>query len=213
MSRATRTAAVESSPSPEGNPSPDRKAMAEDELRSVYAELRVVARSLLRREPYAHTLESCELVHQAWARVLNGDLRDLADGEPKRVLALAVMNMRRELVDHARRRKAAKRPSARARVQLEDVPLLSHENPETFLAVDALLDRLEAGPENIRNPARKAQCARYALYGGLSEAEIAELMDLPKSTVGSEVRFARAWISAQLEDLSGTGLHGDREPT
>ena len=73
-----------------------------DDLREIYSELRTVARALLRREPYAHTLESCELVNQAWARILHGDLRDAAETDPKSVLALAVTNMRRELVDHAR---------------------------------------------------------------------------------------------------------------
>lgn len=174
-------------------------ATSHEDLSAVYRELRTVARTLLSREPYAHTLESCELVHQAWARVLNGDLRALAEQEPRQVLALAVTNMRRELVDHARRRKAAKRPGARHRVELQDAPLMCVDDPETLLAVDALIDQLESGAERVRNPERKAACARYALYGGLSESEIAELMDLPKSTVGSDVRFARAWIGARLE--------------
>lgn len=183
-------------PTPPGTPS-------HDDLRRIYGELRVVARSLLRREPYAHTLESAELVHQAWARILTGDLRDLAISEPQQVIALAVTNMRRELCDHARRRKAAKRPNAKGRVDLQDAPDLSHEHPETLLAIDALLDELEAGPEHVRNPERKAMCARYALYGGLSEAEIAEVTDLPKSTVGSDVRFARAWLTARLTEEDG----------
>src|SRR5689334_14172978 len=100
-----------------------------EELRAIYSELRVVARALLRREPYAHTLESAELVHQAWARLLAGDLRHLAEGDPKAVIALAVTNMRRELCDHARRRKAAKRPTGKARVELTDAADLSHEHP------------------------------------------------------------------------------------
>jgi RNA polymerase sigma factor (TIGR02999 family) len=169
------------------------------DLRAVYAELRRVARALLRREPYAHTLESCELVHQAWAKVLHGDLRMLAESEPKRVVALAVTNMRRELVDHARRRKAQKRPAAKMRVTLEDAPVLSEEQPDLLLAIDRLLDELEAGGDRIRHGERKAACARYALYGGLSESEIAEALGLAKSTVGADVRFARAWLAVRLE--------------
>ncbi len=173
------------------------------ELRTIYGELRTVARALLRREPYAHTLESCELVHQAWARLLAGDLRQVALDEPQRVIALAVTNMRRELVDHARRRKAAKRPTGRTRVDLADAPDLSHQQPELLLAVDRLLDELEAGPARVRNGARKAEAARYALYGGRSEAEIAEVMGVPKSTVGSDVRFAKAWLGARLDEGAG----------
>jgi RNA polymerase sigma factor (TIGR02999 family) len=172
-----------------------------EELREIYAELRTVARALLRREPYAHTLESCELVNQAWARILHGDLRGAAESDPRSVLALAVTNMRRELVDHARRRKAAKRPTGRSRVDLADGLELSHEQPELLLAIDQLLDQLEQGEDRVRNAARKAQAARYALYGGLSESEIAEVMDLPKSTIGSDVRFARAWLTARLDTV------------
>lgn len=170
------------------------------ELDTVYRELRTVARALLKREPYAHTLESCELVHLAWARLLNGDLRQLAERAPEDVVALAVMNMRRELVDHARRRKAFKRPDARARVQFDDAPLFVREDPETFLAVDRLIDELEHGEERVRNGARRAACARYALYGGLSESEIAEALAVPKSTVGNDVRFVKAWLTTRLAE-------------
>ncbi len=179
--------------------------MAHDQaaLHVLYGELRQVARAMLRREPYDHTLESCELVNQAWMRILNGGLADLAREEPTDVIALAVTNMRRELVDHARRRKAAKRPTSARRVDLDDVPRLSHEQPELFLEVDRLLKELAQGPERVRHGARKAEAARYALYGGLSEAEIAALTGVPKSTVGADVRFARAWLGARLEDEGG----------
>jgi len=170
-----------------------------DELEAVYRELRVIARGLLAREPYQHTLESCELVHLAWARLLDGELREKADEDPRTVIALAVMNMRRVLVDHARRRRAAKRPTSQVRVSFEDAPQQARRDPDTFLEVDRLLSELEAGPDRVRNGARKAEVARYALYGGLTEAEIAAVLEMPKSTVGNDVRFARAWLTRRLE--------------
>ena len=171
------------------------------ELRDVYQELRVTARRLLRNEPYDHTLESCELVNRAWERLLNGDLRDPALEDPRSVIALAVTNMRRELVDHARRRRSQKRPDARVRVDLDDAPLFADARPHTFLEVDRLLDRLERGEdERVRFSERRATVARYALYGGLTELEISKLMDVPKSTVGRDVRFVRAWLMARLEE-------------
>lgn len=168
------------------------------ELQQVYDELRRVARRMLNREPYDHTLESCELVNQAYARMLRSDLRQLAVDNPREVVALAVTNMRRELIDHARRRRALKRPDARGRVSFEDAPVFCHNDPDTFLEVDRLLERLAAGEGRVRNGARKAEVARYALYGGLSESEISEALDVPKSTVGNDVRFARAWLSQRL---------------
>lgn len=168
------------------------------ELAEVYTELRRTARRLLRQEPYAHTLESCELVHQAWARLLGGDLSRLATDSPRDVLALAVLNMRRELVDHARRRRAAKRPDPCGRVQLEDASLMAHEDPAMFVEIDRLLTLLETGEARVRAGERKAQVCRYAFYAGLTSREISTLMDLPKSTVNTDIRFVRAWLGAKL---------------
>ncbi|MBA2321946.1 MAG: sigma-70 family RNA polymerase sigma factor [Deltaproteobacteria bacterium] len=172
-------------------------ARQDDGFREVYDELRQVARRMLKREPYQHTLESCELVNQAWARLLASELREKSESSPEQVVALAVVNMRRELIDHARRRRAGKRPDPRARLSLEDAPHLSHTQPDTLLAIDALLDQLESAPA-IRSAERKAQVARYALYGGFTEAEVSEALDLPKSTVGNDLRFVRAWLQNRL---------------
>jgi RNA polymerase sigma factor (TIGR02999 family) len=166
-------------------------------LRAVYDELRTVARRMLRREPYQHTLESCELVNQAWARLLASEFREKSESAPAEVVALAVLNMRRELVDHARRRRAGKRPDPRGRIALEDAPFLSHQEPDTFLAIDDLIDQLESSPA-IKSADRKAKVARYALYGGLSESEVSEALGLPKSTVGNDLRFVRAWLASRL---------------
>jgi len=171
------------------------------ELQAIYADLRRTARRLLAQEPYAHTLESCELVHQAWARLLGGELAQIAEGDPRQVVALAVLNMRRELVDHARRRRAAKRPDPRGRVNLEDASLLLGDDPATLLEVDRLLDLLESGGARVREGARKAHVGRAAFYGGLTEREIAQVLDLPRSTVNADLRFVRAWLGARLGEV------------
>ena len=181
--------------------SPGRPAVSASEvpdLAGVYAELRRTARRMLRKEPYLHTLESCELVHQAWARLLNGDLAALATDSPREVLALAVLNMRRELVDHARRRRAAKRPDPTGRMQLEDASLMLEEDPAALIEIDRLLTSLASGEARVRAGERKAEVCRYAFYAGLSGSEIAELLELPKSTVTADIRFVRAWLGAKL---------------
>lgn len=175
-------------------------ADARDELNDVYRELRVIARGLLNREPYQHTLESCELVNLAWARILDTELRERSEQDPRKVIALAVMNMRRVLVDHARRRRAAKRPTSGIRITLEDAPLQIRRDPITFLEIDRLLEELSKGPDRIRNGARKAEVAHYSLYGGLTEAEISAALEIPKSTVGNDLRFVRAWLQNRLEE-------------
>lgn len=173
---------------------------APDDLAAVYSELRGVARRMLARESHAQTLESVDLVNLAWIRILGGDLRDLAEADPRKVLALAVLNMRRELVDRARRRRAQKRPDPRARVNLADAPDLAERDPDLLLEVDRLIDELATDPK-IRSGARKAEAARYALYGGFSENEISEILDMPKSTVGADLRFVRAYLAGRLAEL------------
>ncbi len=173
------------------------------DLADIYDELRRTARSLLRRERVDHTMESCDLVHVAWGRLLVGDLSETARQDPRQVLAAAVLHMRRALVDHARRRRAARRPEGRRRVDLLDAPGLFDEDPQVLVDVDRLLDRLAAGDpaDRVRHGDRRANVARYALYAGLTEAEIGELLDLPKSTVGNDLRFARAWLAAHLHEV------------
>ncbi len=175
-----------------------------DALQSVYDDLRKTARRLLRNEPYDHTLESCELVHRAWERLLVGSREDDTRADPRSVIALAVTHMRRELIDHARRRKSKKRPDARIRVDLDDAPLFVKAAPDTFLEVDRLLGHLAEGADGrIRHAARRAEVARYALYGGMTEGEISTLLDVPKSTVGRDVRFVRAWLTSKLQESPG----------
>lgn len=178
----------------------DRGAALTDDaerLTTVYRELRAVARRLLDREGRAHTLESVELVNQAFAKVLGGELREAAIADPSRYVALLVLDMQRELVDHARRRRAAKRPDPKRQIALDDAVILATHDPDGLLEVERLLDAL-AGLDTVRNGAQKAQVARYALYAGLTEAEIAAATGLPKSTVGNELRFVRAWLMARL---------------
>ena len=171
----------------------------EDErLTAVYLELRAVARRLLDREGRAHTLESVDLVNQAFAKVLGGELRDAAIADPARYVALLVLDMQRALVDHARQRRAQKRPDPRRRVDLDDAVLLATHDPDALLEVERLLDLLATPEARVRNGERKAQIARQALYVGLTEAEIATATGLPKSTVGNELRFVRAWLTARL---------------
>jgi RNA polymerase sigma factor (TIGR02999 family) len=174
---------------------------AVDEIGHVYEELRRTARALLRRERADHTLESVELVNQAWTRLLVGDLADAARNDPRSVIAAAVLHMRRALVDHARRRSAGRRPDPRRRVELGDAPGMAEDDPHLLLEIDRLLDALGSGDSDLRlhHGPRRAESARLALYAGLTEIEISELTGVPKSTVGNDLRFTRAWLIARLQ--------------
>src|SRR5262245_21996016 len=73
----------------------------------VYDELRRIAASALRRERRGHTLQTTALVHEAFLKLAG---QDSVHWESRtHFLAIAAQAMRRILVDHARRRRSAKR--------------------------------------------------------------------------------------------------------
>ena len=165
---------------------------AKDRLvRAIYAELRRTAGGLMHHERPGHTLEPSALVHEALMRLLDGEV--LAEVPNRRYLfAAAAQAMRQVLVDHARRRRSAKREGGRARVPLDEALVALEEQGLEVLAIHEALDRLaQAHP-------RQAQVVTLRFFGGLSVPEVAESLEVSTTTVESDWRFARAWLEGQL---------------
>ena len=167
---------------------------ARDELLPlVYDELRRIAARYLRRERRDHTLQPTALVHEAYLRLINQrqvDWRNRAQ-----FVGLAAMMMRRVLVNHARERVAARRGGASDRIPLTIV-IEEFDQPEVnVLALHQALDRLHA------LDARKGRVVELKFFGGLTTAEIGEVMELSHATVEREWSFARAWLYRSI----GTG--------
>src|SRR5215471_2918455 len=80
----------------------------------VYKELRMLAAAYLRKEQQGHTLQPTALVHEAYLRLVDQKKPDFQNR--KHFFGVAARLMRQILVDHARRRNAAKRSA-------EPVPL------------------------------------------------------------------------------------------
>lgn len=165
---------------------------ASDELAPiVYRELRQLAASRLRGERGGHTLQATALVHEAWLRL--ADQR--ADWQNREhFFAIAARAMRRILVDHARRRAAAKRGDGAGQVPVDDVAhLLPAPMPDgRLLALDEALDRLAA------LDARQAQVVELRYFAGLSVDDTAALLDLSPTTVKRDWATARAWLFDQV---------------
>jgi RNA polymerase sigma factor (TIGR02999 family) len=158
---------------------------------AIYDELRRVAGGMVRRERPGHTLQPSSLVHEALLRLLDGEA--LATAPNRRYLyAAAATAMRRVLVDHARRRKARVHGGQWARVPLDEA-LAAVEGPGLdVLALHEALDRLAAA-----HP-RPARVVTLRYFGGLSVPEAAEALGVSDTTVESDWRFARAWLSRAL---------------
>jgi RNA polymerase sigma factor (TIGR02999 family) len=160
-----------------------------------YRELRSMAHRFLRRERRADTLQTTALLHEAYLRLLRKGPGSVSNRDA--FFRLMAAEMRRRLIDHARRRRADKRgrgavhdpldPSAIA-ASLED----SHEVEAMFSRLDRALEQLnESFP-------RAAQVVQLRFLAGLTTEETAAQLGLSSGTVKREWTFARAWLAAAI---------------
>lgn len=156
----------------------------------VYEELRRLAHRRLRQERPDHTLGTTALVHEAYVRLV--DVERAGFQNRVHFLAMASRVMRRLLVDHARQRDARKRGGGEKPVPLDDALHLAADDATRFLELDDALTRLESVDE------RPAALLEQHYFSGLSIEEIAHANDVSRSTVKRDLRFARAWLAAEL---------------
>ena len=163
-------------------------------LGMTYEELRRLARSHLRRERAAHTLNATGLVHEVWLKLVKQ--REPRFENRAHFFGAASHAMRRILVEHARARLARKRHGER--VPLTDVADALGAMPSLYdlLSVDAALDGLSAIDPRL---VRVVEC-RY--FAGLTIPETADALGVSHTTVSEDWRFARAWLQHALSGQS-----------
>jgi RNA polymerase sigma factor (TIGR02999 family) len=165
----------------------DGDLSARDELIPlVYHELRHRASGYLRRERPDHTLEATALVHEAFLRLAGQDR--VAWQNRGHFYAIAAQMMRRILVDHARQRHAAKRPTPAMRVELDAQIAAPESSPVDIRELDEALTELAA------MDARQARIVELRYFAGLSEQEVADALSVSRATVTREWKRARAWL-------------------
>ncbi len=167
-------------------------------LELVYSELRRVAGAQLRRERIGHTLEPTALVHEAYFRLI--DQRRVQWQNRAQFFAISARLMRRILVDHARRRSAAKRGGAAVRVDLQgqevaDTPQGAADAPSSvdLVALDDALVALAKTDEHL------ARVVELRYFAGLGVEETAEALHVSPATVKRQWTTARAFLFRELQ--------------
>lgn len=155
----------------------------------IYGELHRLAEVFLRGERASHTFSATDLVAEAYLRLDGAP----PDGWNDRVhfFALAARAMRQLLVDHARRRATIKRGGGQRPVTLDE-QLVGPDRPEELLRLDAALTALAVEDE------RKARVVEMHYFGGMTQTEIAQALDVHANTVARDLRFAQAWLQRQM---------------
>jgi RNA polymerase sigma factor (TIGR02999 family) len=160
-----------------------------------YDELRRLARAHMRRERLAQSLGATGLLHEAFVRLLKTG-PGTADGRDA-FFRLMAAEMRRRLIDRARRRLAAKR-GAGAYVE----PLDDHDAPATATTGDDLgldLDRLDSALEAlVESEPRAARVVQLRFLAGMTTEETAAELGISAGTVKRDWTFARAWLAAAI---------------
>ena len=157
---------------------------------SFYQELRRLAHYHLDRERGGNSLQSTALVHEVYLRLCGAEPIQLRDRT--HFFAVAAQQLRRVLVDHARRVRSEKRGGGKITASLFDSDGAAWAIDERLLAVDESLSRLET-----LDP-RAAKVIELRFFGGLTETEAAEALDISIATLKRDWDFARSWLAAQL---------------
>jgi RNA polymerase sigma-70 factor (ECF subfamily) len=155
----------------------------------VYDELHRLARSYFRRERGEHTLQPTALVHEAYIRMV--DQKSPMDSRGH-FLAVAATQMRRILMDYARKHRAERRGGGGQKVMLEDTMVIAEQKPLDMIALDTALVELAA-----LDPTQ-AQLVELRFFGGLSVEETATVMGVSPATVKRSWSSARAFLHREI---------------
>lgn len=175
----------------------DAQYPANNELAlKLYNELRGIARAMMRDEKRGHTLQPTAVVHEAWLRLSREGVGP--DGDRLGFLRLAAREMRRVLVDHARKRGASRRGRGWKRLPMSRLTIVADRAgmaPLDLLALDEAL--LELG----RIDPVKVEIIELSFFAGMSQEEIAEVLGVPLRTVQRKWAVARSRVYMLLSEM------------
>lgn len=156
----------------------------------IYHELRTIASRYLKKEHRNLTIQTTDLVHEAYLRLVAENHYSWENRA--HFFAIAARAMRQFLIHYARKRKTAKRGGGQFNLSLDETAVIAEQKSEEILALDEALSRLEAFDERMN------RIVELRYFSGLSIKETAEVMAISPATVKREWVTARAWLSREL---------------
>lgn len=167
----------------------DSKAL-EQLIPLVNSELHKLALHRMNAEPAGHSLQASALVNEAYLRLIGGT--EVAWQSRAHFFGVATKVMRRILVDHARRRKRTKRGSGATHIAIEESAGAQGKQDLEIITLDHALTKLASFDD------RKSRIVELKFFGGLSEEETAEIMNMSLRSVQREWSLARSWLFREL---------------
>jgi RNA polymerase sigma factor (TIGR02999 family) len=159
----------------------------------VYSDLRKLAAARMARLAPGQTIQATALVHEAYVRLVGST--DPGWQGRAHFFGAAARAMRDILADHLQRKASLKRGGHMRRVGEDTAAELSADGPsDDVLAVEEALEEFE------REYPRRAEVVTLSFFGGLTTAEIAEVLGQSTRTVERDWRFAKAWLNGRLAE-------------
>ena len=159
---------------------------------AAYPELRKLARARLRNGGRNSVLETTSLIHESYLRFFNAGHLRLEDRQA--FFAYASRVMRSVIVDAVRERQAERRGGGMPELTLDTLlrDNLPSGETEILRVHEALLVLEEAEP-------RLAAVVEMRYFGGYSDSEIADALELNKRTIRRDWEKARMLLTALLK--------------
>ena len=159
----------------------------------VYDELRKLAAQRLAHETPSQTLQATALVHEAYLRLVDVEHSQQWNSRGH-FFAAAAEAMRRILIDRARDKRRLKRGGQHRRIELDEIEVALDTPPEELLALDEALAQLTAAYPDC------GALIKLRFFAGLSLADSAAALGMPRRTADRNWAFARAWLHQKLRD-------------
>jgi RNA polymerase sigma factor (TIGR02999 family) len=161
----------------------------------VYDELRRLAARRLALEAPGPTLQPTALVHEAYIRLVGAEDRPRWSSRGH-FFAAAAEAMRRILVDRARRNARPKHGGDHRRVDWDLVQSVADASEEQLIELDEALSALEQEDPTV------AKLVKLRFFGGMTMAEVSQVMGISAATAGRYWLYARTWLLAELDDTN-----------
>jgi RNA polymerase sigma factor (TIGR02999 family) len=168
------------------------QAAIEKILPVVYDELRRSARRNLRREGADISIQTIELINEAYLKLV--DQRESDWQNRAHFFAVAARVMRNVLVDRARARQFAKRGGGARKVSTDEILIAAPERDVNVIDLHEALTILSDLDE------RKSRIVELRYFAGLSVEETAEVLGVSGITVKREWLKAKAWLYQALHE-------------
>ena len=163
----------------------------------VHAELSRLAHYYMSGQSAGHTLQTTALVNEAYLRLV--DLSQVGWQNKAHFLAVSAQLMRRILIDFARSRNYLKRGGGAQQVPLDEAMQISEEPDFDLVRLDEALIAL------AEIDARKSRVVELRFFGGMTEEETAEFLNVSPETVRRDLRLAKAWLLREMAEHETSG--------